>query len=1106
MATVTKRPTIAVSIVEEKNQWGNLVERNWENLTNLFNDNNNNAHTLQNYPIASGVGTVNKPGKVKATGFGFTGEFGSNTRINKVIFYWDEYARAMPWPGVTHVLMNFPYKDIKLLKANGGGDTGYKRHNIRVHNYRTSRSLEFTRETDMPSVRPSDIQSSDFGVYFNPARNIGPNTGWMFLNDFRVEVDYTDPTYMLQGSISSGKVLGEQAVYTLTLTNTNNCHNGVNIPVSITLPAGLTYSSQSGDGNYNTSTNKWDAVLNNQGTATLKLTLNTTQQGTKSIIASVDNFNISLTRSTVILPPTYTLSSPNNLEVVHNAANLTYPVTVTVNTSIITSAQVKITVPTGLAYVSASGAGTATYNGATREVTWTAQFTNKTATMSFNWLGNAGEGQSDTYKQDITIGNASLTKEIIVLRTDITTPYYSDYIIPNEVIKYLRDGEVYTLSCWSIVTDKILPNVYPGDKNFAISILHDGKEYLSDKATELDNPTRISTTFPYTKNKGLTLRVYGQWLEINPWNATHEVGGFALYYEKQLLANPNLLQASGSDVQLNIATGGDYLKNVNGVRVSSGVTRELSNEWNSNGDYSFKATFNGLSSTEEMSLLANINEAIPVNPRDEIQIRIKHKSTQPFRLRVNIRTNDWNSITTSQVVISAAPNGSEGVLDFTVPESGAYFYVSIMNTTTPVANTVYVDNVKILPHNPLLNIEGKKDYEPPATLFDNPDNLIIDGDYAYTVVDPSQTGAGVLLSDIGFGGLEKDEEMIIKGFQIEGDSDVGDDIGMNLTLYTDNTQSNRSIIVGKDDTGFTIGGKRDKWGLNKITLDNLQFELALSNIGIDSTPAGLRDIRAVLSYDHDQTKGNPGIYLDDIHSREYDIFLVPGWKLPEGTQNDIVKSKLTRSPGEKVTSSTPISKSFTIPFIIMADNLEDATEKLQNISEWMRNKIDKNGEPITKKLRFEWDPNHRDYNVILDDTLEPDFSNPANFKVNAKFYVPDGTGWTGTKQTGAIGRNDGIIPIKPTLTVLCDGSPDGVDIREAYTGQYMKIRPTTPFPQNTILTVDFRNRTILDPNGTDYMGAVTFDSYIIRILEQSEYDFTPTTGGVVTRVEYKEAV
>lgn len=938
MATVTKRPTTAVSIVEEKNQWGNLVERKWENLTNIFNDNNNNAHTLQNYPIASGVGTVNKPGKVKATGFGFEGEFGSNTRINKVTFYWDEYARAMPWPGVTHVLMNFPYKDIKLLKANGGGDTGYKRHNIRVHNYRTSRSLEFTRETDMPSVRPSDIQSSDFGVYFNPARNIGPNTGWMFLNDFRVEVDYTDPVYMLQGSISSGKVLGEQAVYTLTLTNTNNCHNGVNIPVSITLPAGLTYSSQSGDGNYNTSTNKWDAVLNNQGTATLKLTLNTTQQGTKSIIASVDNFNISLTRSTVILPPTYTLSSPNTLEVVHNAANLTYPVTVTVNTSIINSAQVKITVPTGLAYVSSSGDGTATYDSATREVTWTAEFTNKTATMSFQWLGNAGEGQSDTYKQDITVGNASLTKEIIVLRTDITTPYYSDYIIPNEVIKYLQDGEVYTLSCWSIVTDKILPNVYPGDKNFAISILHDGEEYLSNKATQLDTPTRLSTTFPYTKNMGLTLRVYGQWLEINPWNATHEVGGFAIYYEKQL------------------------------------------------------------------------------------------------------------------------------------------------------------------------NIEGKSDYELPATLFDNPDNLIIDGDYAYTVVDSSQTGAGVLLSRIGFGGLEKDEDMIIKGFQIEGDSDVGDDIGMNLTLYTDNTQSNRSIIVGKDDTGFTIGGKRDKWGLNRITLNNLQFELALSNIGIDSTHAGLRDIRAVLSYDYDQTKGNPGIYLDDIHSREYDIFLVPGWKLPEGTQNDIVKSKLTRSPGEKVTSSTPISKSFTIPFIIMADNLEDATEKLQNISEWMRNKIDKNGEPITKKLRFEWDPNHRDYNVILDDTLEPNFSNPANFKVSAKFYVPDGTGWTGTKQTGAIGRNDGIIPIKPTLTVLCDGSSEGVDIREAYTGQYMKIRPTTPFPQNTILKVDFQNRTIIDPDGIDYMGAVTFDSYIIRILEQSEYDFTPTTGGAVTRVEYKEAV
>ena len=930
MATITKRPTTTLSIVEERNQWGTIIERHWENLDNIKNDNNNNAHTLQSYPIASGAGTVNKPGKIKATGFGFEGEFGSNTRINKVIFQWKEYARAVPWPGVTHVLMNFPYKDIKLLKANGGSDTGYKRHNIRVHNYSTERSLEFTRDSDMPSVRPIDISQSDFGVYFNPARNISGNTGFLFTNDFRVTVDYTDPTYTLNGSISSGRVLGEKAIYELTLTNTNNCHQGVNIPVTITLPAGLTYNSQSGDGYYDNTTRKWSAVLDGQGKATLKLTLDTTQQGTKSITATIDDFNISLTRSTVILPPTYTLESPNPLEVVHDGGYLEYPVTVKVNTSIITTAPVKITVPLGLAFVSGTGDGTATYNSTTREVTWDASFTNKTATMTFKWLGTIVDGQSDKYIQNLTVGNASLTKEVIVLRTDITTPYYSDYIIPNEVIRYMQDGETYTMSCWSIVTDKILPNVYPGDKNFTISILHDGVEYLSNKAITLDTPTRIRTTFPYTKNKGLTLRVYGQWLEINPWNATHEVGGFALY-----------------------------------------------------------------------------------------------------------------------------------------------------------------------------GIEGKSEYEPPAILFDNPDNLLLDGDYGYTVIDAQRTGSGVILEDIGFGGLEQDQEIIIKGFVIEGTVEVSDDVGMNITLHTDQTTSNRSIIIGKEDTTFRIGEKRDKWGLNRIKLENLEFELSLSNIGIDSAAVGLKDVRATLYYLYDETGGAEGFTLNGVHSREYSIFLDrESVDKPEGQNPNLKSHQLALTDGIKVISNTAEDKDIKINFHLVACDLEDANEKMVDITKWMTSKRDHHKEPVSKELIFDWDKD-RVYDVILADEIDFDVD---KFECTAKFIAPTGVARTPPKTTGAIGRNNGIIPIKPILTILCDGNPDGVDIREAYTGQYMKIRPTTPFPQNTILRVDFKNRTILDADGVDYMGAVTFDSYIIRILEQSEYDFTATTGAVVTHVEYTEAL
>lgn len=92
---------------------------------------------------------------------------------------------------------------------------------------------------------------------------------------------------LLNATITSSVVVGEYVYYSITLNNTNGVHQGYNIPVSIPIPSGLSYVSQSGNGTYNTGTGKWDAVLSG-GSATLNLVLQATSTGNKTVTGTVD--------------------------------------------------------------------------------------------------------------------------------------------------------------------------------------------------------------------------------------------------------------------------------------------------------------------------------------------------------------------------------------------------------------------------------------------------------------------------------------------------------------------------------------------------------------------------------------------------------------------------------------------------------------------------------------------------------------------------------------------------------------------------------------------------------------------------------------------------
>jgi hypothetical protein len=505
MAQVTKYPTV-------RSYANGNTETYWDDITRIGADDDYAARTTL---IASKSGTRSKPGTVVGTNPYFN--IHQNSRINWVKLEWEEYIKN-PTGGTTGV-PTIPDRHGALYYLNGGVASAVKYLKSNVPTGRTYRSLVWYL-SEVPNCKPVHINNAAFGAYLASARNTSSNTGYMYLDYLRFTVDYTDPTYSLNASLTANQILGGNVVYQVTLANTNSVHQGYAIPVTISLPAGLTYVSQAGNGTYNPATGKWDAILSG-GTATLTLTLQSTTVGNKTVTSTVDFNNVTLSRTTNIVEPTYTLASVLP-ESVTEQQTFNYQLTIAANSTLVTGKNVTIPIPAGVTYQSQTGDGTFNENTGV----WAAEFTDGEATIEITFLAT-GYGEK-TFTATVEGGRPVDTKSIIVISAVVTTPYYTDHLIDPDVLAYMVDGELYTYSWYIIVTDTSLATIYPGEKNFKIGLFQDETEILSDRPLELDTLTRCQVSFTYDSTKEHKLRLYGQYLEISPDTAGVELGGFML--------------------------------------------------------------------------------------------------------------------------------------------------------------------------------------------------------------------------------------------------------------------------------------------------------------------------------------------------------------------------------------------------------------------------------------------------------------------------------------------------------------------------------------------------------------------------------------------------
>jgi hypothetical protein len=105
---------------------------------------------------------------------------------------------------------------------------------------------------------------------------------------------------------------------------------------------------------------------------------------------------------------------------------------------------------------------------------------------------------------------------------------------------------------------------------------------------------------------------------------------------------------------------------------------------------------------------------------------------------------------------------------------------------------------------------------------------------------------------------------------------------------------------------------------------------------------------------------------------------------------------------------------------------------------------------------------------------------------------------TTQKTTGPVGSNDGIIKVKPVITLLADGSAS-ITLTDSVSSQELGINTT--MPDGTILLIDCEERTVTDSEGTDYTSYVDIESIWFHITTQYQLS---CTGGVIQSVAFYE--
>jgi predicted phage tail component-like protein len=388
------------------------------------------------------------------------------------------------------------------------------------------------------------------------------------------------------------------------------------------------------------------------------------------------------------------------------------------------------------------------------------------------------------------------------------------------------------------------------------------------------------------------------------------------------------------------------------------------------------------------------------------------------------------------------------------------------------------------------------EYDEPTNLLSSPDALLgdssssditlisndVSAEYQFNLAIPTLTNPLSFFTGA---------ELKINSF---GETNSGIEASIITPNLNSNTKSNYIATTGT----ITFGDMMDLWGLSSTDImgETIQLSLKFSNTSLSEETLSYNNLTLTLYYVEDSTGGSQGFTAKNIHSLNYQLFLLDV-DIPEGPDRDIGTVNFPLSDGETIVNYSLKSKDIKITFAVWGDTLEETSQKLRNINKWLTNSRNTLSIPEPYDLIFDFRPDMT-YKVILGEPIDTNIKYTA-VECDATFTVESGVALTTeTKITGPVGSNDGIIKVKPDINILCDGSTS-ITLTDTISNQTMTINTT--ITDGTLITINCTDRTITDESDNDYTTDVDVESIWFNLI--SDYNFN-CEGGVVQSVSFKE--
>ena len=337
------------------------------------------------------------------------------------------------------------------------------------------------------------------------------------------------------------------------------------------------------------------------------------------------------------------------------------------------------------------------------------------------------------------------------------------------------------------------------------------------------------------------------------------------------------------------------------------------------------------------------------------------------------------------------------------------------------------------------------------------------------------------------------------------------DVTLLATLTNDKSSiGQKSVILNAIDasetpTTITLGDSDDVWGFDVGDIENIEdWELTLQLLNNTSSSNSITFNNVRIVYYTIPVEHNDWDYLiEETNMGFYGVFM-ENVDIPTGLNTDIKELEIEGSDINTISRQNIIGKTITLEFSIYDCNLQTSIKLLNKLARLIYNERDaKTNQPIPKVFSTTLYP-EKEWEYVCIKEMETEFVQ-GEIKGKVELYVPSGT-YKSVEEitTGAIGYNQGLNKVQPTITIG-NFTGDEIILIENNTNQKFIIRDVI-YVSEDIITIDCANRTIVqsNPNSDDELdlgGNCDMDNDWFTI--NKDYNFS-CTNATVMKVTYYE--